>query len=149
MLVSTGVRRRNNAPLRPPRQATGIPDILFASASVLVTMAVVFFIASFVHEDLSNGDAGTDLARVFSATLMLSALLLGLLGILLLRDAPNKVNHLLTPALVGAVVGGIESWLFLNPRSPVLFLAPLALLVFALRPTRRAISGVLHSGGSK
>jgi hypothetical protein len=147
--VSAGVRRRNNAPLRPPRQATGIPDALFAFAAMLATMAVVFFIASFVHEDLSNGDAGTDLARVFSATLLLSALLLGLLGILLLRDAPSKAGHVVTPALVGAVVGGIESWLFLNPRSPALFLAPLALLVFALRPTRRAISGVFQSGRSK
>ena len=147
--MSAGVRRRNNAPLRPPRQATGIPDLLFAFAAMLATMAVVFFIASFVHEDLSNGDAGTDLARVFSATLSLSALLLALLGLLLLRDARGKAGHIVTPVLVGVVVGGIESWLFLNPRSPLLFLAPLALLVFALRPTRRAISGVLHSGRTK
>jgi hypothetical protein len=116
-----------------------VPDFLFACAATLVTMAAVFFTASFVHEDLSNGDAGTDLARIFSGTLLLSGMLLALLGVMLLRDRANRMDHVALPAVVGAVAGGLESWFFLEPRSPAFLLLPVLLLVFALRPVRAGL----------
>jgi hypothetical protein len=135
-------RRRNNAPVRPRRPATIVPDFMFAAGAAALTMAVVFFIASFVHEDLSNGDAGTQIARIFAATLMLSSIFLFLLGMLLLRADRNRVEHYIVPLGVGAVIGLLEAWMFLNPKSPVLLLLPLLLLVFVLRPVRRAVAGM-------
>ena len=137
-------RRRNNAPVRPPREATGVPDFLFACAAALGTMAAVFFVASFVHEDLSQGDAGTQIARIFAATLLLSGLLLGLLGMLLLRDRANRSDHVIVPVAVGVLVGGLESWLFLEPRGAILLLLPMILLVFALRPVRKGLRSLVQ-----
>ena len=140
-------RRRNNAPVRPRRPATGVPDLLFAIATALATMAAVFAAASFLDEDLSNGDAGTDLARIFAGTLMLSAILLALMGFLLLRDERGRADHYRVPILIGLLVGGLEAAMFLDPRSPILLLAPLALLIFVLRPVRRAIAAMLGGRG--
>jgi hypothetical protein len=140
-------RRRNNAPVRPRRPATGVPDLLFAIATALATMAAVFVAASFLDEDLSNGDAGTDLARIFAGTLMLSAILLALMGFLLLRDERGRADHYRVPILIGLLVGGLEAAMFLDPRSPILLLAPLALLIFVLRPVRRAIAAMLGGRG--
>ena len=135
-------RRRNNAPVRPPRPATGVPDLLFALGAALLTMATVFFVASFVHEDLSNGDVGTDLARIFAACLLLSAILIFFMGLLLLRSDRNQVDHYAEPLAIGIVIGAIESWFFLDPRSPLMLLLPFLLFVFVLRPVRRGIAGM-------
>ena len=140
-------RRRNNAPVRPRRPATIVPDFLFALGAAALTMAVVFFIASFVHEDLSNGDAGTQLARIFAATLMLSAVFLFLLGMLLLRADRNRLEHYIVPLAIGALIGALESWMFLDPRSPAMLLIPLALLVFVLRPVRRGFGALTGRKG--
>ena len=137
-------KRRNNAPVRPPRPATTVPDLVFAMGMALLVMAVVFFVASFVDDTLSNGDAGTVLARVFAGTLFFSAVCAFLLGLLLLRGDRNRLDHYVTPLALGAAVGGLESWLFLRASSPALLLAPLVLLVFALRPVRRALSSVFR-----
>lgn len=142
--MTARTRRRNNAPVRPRQSAsTTAPDLLFAIGMALLTMAVVFFIASFVHDDLSAGDAGTVLARVFAATLLLSALFLFILGILLLRSDRNRVDHYTFPLAVGAVVGGLESWLFLEPRGALTLVLPLLLLVLVFRPVRRALGNLL------
>lgn len=138
--------RRNNAPIRRRRPATGVPDLLFATGMALVVMAVVFFAASILSDSLSNGDVGTDLARLFAATLAFSALFAFIMGLLLLRDDRKQVDHYVVPLAVGAIIGGIESALFLNPSGPWLF-APFLLLVFVLRPVRRAISRLFRAGG--
>jgi len=126
-----------------------VPDILFAIGSALLTMAAIFFIASFVHEDLSSGDAGTDLARIFAATLTLSAILMFLLGLLLLRDERARLDHYLFPIVIGLAVGALESWLFLEPRGAALLLLPLVLLVFAFRPLRRTVGGWFGVGARR
>ena len=50
--------RRNNAPIRPPRPATTVPYVVFACAFTCFTMAVIFFIASFLSDDVVSGSAG-------------------------------------------------------------------------------------------
>lgn len=135
--------RRNNAPIRRRRPATTVPDLLFAVGMALLVMAVVFFAASFVSDTLSNGDVGTDLARLFAGTLTLSALFAFMMGILLLRDDRKQVDHYLLPLAVGSVIGALESALFLNPAGPWL-LAPFLLLVFVLRPVRRAVANLVR-----
>ena len=57
----------NNAPIRPPRPATSVPDFLFALAMCGWVMAAIFVVATFTDDDLSAGDAGTDLARLFAS----------------------------------------------------------------------------------
>ena len=142
-------RKRNNAPVRPRRPATVVPDFMFALGAATLTMAAVFFAASFVHEDLSNGDAGTQLARIFAATLTLSSVFLFLLGMLLLRADRNKLEHYLLPLTIGLVIGLLESWMFLYPKSPILLLAPLFLLFLLLRPIRRWFSGMFQGGRAR
>lgn len=140
-------KKRRNAPLRPRRPATTVPDFLFALGMAMLTMAVVFYIASFVHEDLSAGDAGTTLARIFAATLTLSALFLFLLGILLLRNDRNQLDHYILPLVIGLVMGLLESWFFLEPRGAILLLLPLLLLVLVARPVRRALGNLIRREG--
>ena len=139
-------KKRRNAPLRPPRPASPVPDFLFAIGMAMLTMAVVFFIASFVHEDLSAGDAGTTLARVFAATLTLSALFLFLLGILLLRGDRQQLDHYVVPLVIGLVMGLLESWFFLEPRGAVFLLVPLLLLVLVARPVRKGLGSLVGRG---
>ena len=137
-------RRRNNAPLRPRRPATTVPDVLFALGMALLTMAVVFFLASFFDDSLSAGDVGTTLARAFAGALAVSALFSFLLALLLLRSDRDKLDRYRTPLLLGVVIGGLESWLFLQAQPPLFLLAPILLLVFALRPIRRALAGAFR-----
>lgn len=139
-------KRRNNAPVRPPRAATTVPDVVFAIGMALLVMAVVFFVASFVDDSLSNGDAGTVLARVFAGTLAFSSLCAFVLGLLLLRGDRNRLDHYVTPLVLGTAIGGLESWLFLKAAPPAVLLAPLVLLVFALRPIRRGLSRLFRPG---
>lgn len=141
-------RRRNNAPVRPRRPATTVPDLLFAIAMGLFVMSGVFFIASFTDDNLSNGDAGTQLARIFSGTLFLSSIFIFLLGILLLRDERTRLDHFTVPLVIGAIVGVLEAAMFLNPQSALLLVGPLLLLVFALRPVRAWLAGLV-SGRAK
>lgn len=106
-------------------------------------MSVAFFVASFTDDNLSNGDAGTQLARIFSVTLLMSAIFIFILGMLLLRDERNRLDHFTVPLAVGALVGGLEAAMFLNPNGALLLLAPLLLLVLALRPVRARIAGLI------
>ena len=140
-------RRRNNAPVRPRRPATGVPDLLFAIAMIMLTMGFVFFMASFIDTDLSAGDAGTVLARVFAGLLGISAVLTFLMGILLLRDERRRADHYVVPLIVGGLIGGIESSFFLNPKSPIFLALPLLLLFFVLRPVRRGLARRAQRGG--
>lgn len=130
--------RRNNAPIRPPRPATTVPDVLFACAFTCFTMAVIFFIASFLSEDVVSGSAGRILARFFAGTLVVAGLLIFLLGYGLLREERRTVNHYSFPIGLGVVVGALESFVFLQTLEQLLF-APLLLLVFAIRPLRHRL----------
>ncbi|MBI2765236.1 MAG: hypothetical protein HYX53_04900 [Chloroflexi bacterium] len=131
--------RRNNAPLRRPgRPATGVPDVLFALATAGFTMAVVFVVASFVDNDVTRGDAGTFLARLFAGALTLASLFVFLLGVGLLRADRWQPDHYVIPMLLGLIIGGLDAMLFLIPIGSLLW-APFLLLVFALRPVRRGL----------
>ncbi len=131
--------RRNNAPIRPPRPATTIPDVLFAFAFTCFTMAVIFFIASFLSAEVVSGSAGRVLARFFAGTLVVSGSLMFALGYGLLREERRAVNHYSFPIGLGVVVGSLESFVFLQTLEQLLF-APLLLLVFAIRPLRRRVT---------
>lgn len=139
-------RRRNNAPVRPRRPATGVPDVLFAIGMAMLVMGVAFVGASFLDEDLSSGDAGTDLARIFAGCLMVSSLLTFLMGIMLLRDDRRRADHYVVPLAIGALVGGIEAAFFLAAKTPVFLALPLLLFVFVLRPVRRTLAAIFRPG---
>jgi Na+-driven multidrug efflux pump len=139
------VRRRNNAPVRPPRPATSVPDFLFALAMCAWVMAAIFVVATFTYDDLSAGDAGTDLARLFAASLALAGGCGFLIGVMLLRGERRRADHYVTPVIIGAVMGTLEAILFLWPAEAFLF-APFALLVFVFRPVRRHLSRMVRPG---
>jgi hypothetical protein len=140
--------RRNNAPVRPYRApATTIPDLLFALTAAAWTMAVIFVLASFLSDDVTAGEAGKLLARIFAGALFMAGLFIGLLGIGLLREERGEFNHYRTPVLVGIVIGGLESLLFLIPLGTLLW-APFLLLFFVLRPVRRWIQRRFDLTGS-
>ncbi|HNM79194.1 MAG TPA: hypothetical protein PKI89_12555 [Tepidiformaceae bacterium] len=142
--MTAPARRRNNAPVRPRRRATTVPDVLFAIGMAALTMAVVFFLASFFDDSLSTGDVGTTLARAFAASLGLTAVFVFLLALLLLRDDRSNLDHYKTPLLLGVLIGLLESWLFLDAQPLVVLCLPLVLLIFALRPVRRALSALFR-----
>jgi len=135
--------RRNNAPIRPPRPATSMPDFLFALATAAWTMAVTFFVASFIDDNVTAGDAGRALARLFAVALLLAGLFVFALGFGLLRGERGRADHYVVPLLLGVVIGGAEATLFLWPASNFLF-APFVLLVFVFRPVRRHLSRMVH-----
>jgi ABC-type methionine transport system permease subunit len=137
-------RRRNNAPIRPRKPATIVPDLLFAIAVAAWVMAAVFMVATFTHDTLSAGNAGTALARLFAATLAIAGLCGFLIGVLLLRDERQHAEHYVVPMVLGAVIGAAEAWLFLIPAPSLLFL-PFLLLIFVFRPFRRLLTGLTSS----
>ena len=141
MSSSAGGRivRRNNAPIRPQRPATSVPDLIFALAFTGWTMALVFLIASFSNDDVTEGDAGKILARLFAAALALTSAFGFALGLLLLRGERRTRDHYVVPAIIGLTIGLLEAWLFLLPAAAFLF-APFLLVIFAFRGVRRAIS---------
>lgn len=139
--MSTGARpfRRDNAPIRKRRPATTVPDFLFSLAAAAWTMAAVFVVASFVDDDVTAGEPGTLLARMFAGALTLSGIFGFLLGLILLRDELRQRDHYVTPMLLGIVMGALVATLFLLP-SNTFVLAPFVLLVFVFRPLRKSIA---------
>ncbi len=136
--------RRNNAPVRPPRPpATTVPDLLLAVAVTCWSMGAIFFIASFFNANVTAGEAGRILARLFAAALVVTGLFLALLGWGLLRDERTRADHYVVPVLVGLLIGSVESAMFLWPAGKFLF-APFVLLIFVFRPVRRQISRMLN-----
>ena len=134
-------RRRVNAPIRPRRPATTVPDLLFALAAAAATMAVALALASFAGDVVTEGSAGRILARFFAAALALTGAMLFLLGLVLLRDDRADRSHYRFPMLLGGVVGVAEAALVIWPEGTLLFV-PMFFLIFALRPVRRAIGGL-------
>ncbi len=139
--------RRNNAPIRPRRPATTVPDLLFALTAAAWTMAVTFFIASFLSDEVTAGEAGRLLARLFALALFITGLFMGLLGFGLLRDERDQADHYTVPVAVGIIIGGIEAVMFLIPTGEFLW-APFVLLVFVFRPVRRHLSRMMNPGRS-
>ncbi|MGH2633705.1 MAG: hypothetical protein ACRDG3_09875 [Tepidiformaceae bacterium] len=141
MTVSRGVpaRKRNNAPIRPRKPATGVPDLLFAVAAIGWSMAIVFVLSSYLDADVTIGEAGKLLARVFAGMLGVTGLFFFLLGLVLLRDERDRLDHYLVPMVLGAFIGALEAILFLWPADKLLIL-PFLLLIFVLRPIRRRVS---------
>ena len=141
--MSSSVRgktvRRNNAPIRPPKPATSVPDLIFTVAFAGWTMALIFLASSFFDDDVTAGEAGKILARLFAGALALTSAFGFLLGLLLLRDQRRQRDHYVVPAFLGVTLGVLEAVLFLSAASAMLF-APFLLLIFAFRGVRRAVS---------
>jgi hypothetical protein len=108
-------------------------------------MAVVFFAASFFGENLTAGEAGRSLARLFALALGIAGTFVFLLGFALLGEDQSRSDHYGTPILIGVIAGGIESIAFLIPEER-LFIPPFFLLFLALRPVRRGISKLFRGG---
>lgn len=132
--------RRNNAPVRPRRPATSVPDVLFALATVGWTMAIVFVVASFTDDNITVGEAGKVLARLFAGALAVASGFTFLLGLVLLRNDRNQADHLLAPMAIGVLTGLLASMLFLTLQFRLLFL-PFLLLLLVVRPIRRRVFG--------
>lgn len=128
--------RRVNAPIRRAPAQGSIPDILLAGAVSGLTMAVVFVLASFFSEAIKTGEAGPQLARMFGGALAFTSLLIGLLGVLLMGERRQHFRLRVGYAFVlGGLVGVLMSVLFLE-LAGIWVLAPLALLLAAIRPLR-------------
>ena len=132
--------RRNNAPVRPRRPATTVPDLMFALATAGWAMAVVFVVASFLDDNITVGEAGRVLARLFAGALAVASLFTFLMGLVLLRGDRNHADHFRAPMGVGVVVGALDSWLFLELQFQLLFL-PFLLLILVIRPVRQRVFG--------
>lgn len=141
-------RRRNNAPVHPPRASSSVPDLLFALAACGWTMAAVLAMATFLRDDLAGGSAGTELARLFAGTLALSGTFAGLVAMLLLGPQ-HRADHVAVPALIGGALGLLEALLFLDAAPVLLLAAPCAVLVFTWRPLRRLIARTVAPGGGR
>lgn len=141
-------RRRNNAPIRPRRPATIVPDLLFAVSIAAWVMAAIFFVATFTDDSLSAGNAGTDIARLFSGALVVAGLCGFLIAMLLLRDERGNTDHYVFPIGLGAVIGVAEALLFLRPAPSLLFL-PFLLLILVFRPFRGMVTGLFRLGGRR
>ncbi len=131
-------RRRDNAPIRPRRPATTVPDLLFAVAAMAWAMGGTLAVAALIDVEVVSGEAGRALALFFAAALAIAGLMVFLLGVVLLRDERNRVDHYRLPLLLGGAIGVVEGLLFLFPAGTLVFL-PFVFLVFALRPVRRAL----------
>lgn len=103
-------------------------------------MAFILFVASFLSENVTAGDAGRLLARIFAGALFISGLFVFLLGLSFVRGDSLRLEEYIIPICVGIVIGAIEAWLFLQPAGEWLW-APLLLLVFTLRPVRNMVGG--------
>jgi hypothetical protein len=132
--------RRNNAPVRSRRPATSVPDLLFALATVGWTMAFVFVVASFADDNVTVGEAGKVLARLFAGALAVASGFTFLLGLVLLRNDRHQPDHFLAPMGIGILTGLLASVLFLTLQFRLLFL-PFLLLVLVVRPIRRRVFG--------
>jgi hypothetical protein len=135
-------RRRTAAPLRPRRPASTVPDLLVAIAVMGWAMAALFALASFSDDDVTAGEAGPLLARMFAAALATFATFVFVLALALLRDERNDWTHYGVPAVIGIVAGILIAFLLLETAGGWIF-APLLLLVFALRPVRAAASRLI------
>ena len=133
-----GSARRNNAPVRPRRPATSMPDVLFALAAAGWAMALLFFLASYINEDVTVGEAGRVLARLFAGALAIASAFTFMLGLVLLRDERGDADHYVVPMVIGTLIGALASLLFLTLHFELLFL-PFLLVIFVLRPVRRRV----------
>lgn len=142
MRTRTPLQRRNNAPVRPPQPPATIPDIIIALSASAMTMAIVFLALSFINV---TGQAGAELARLFAASLLASALFLFALGFGLLGDDRADLVAYALPGLVGVTIGGLVAACFLAPALN-LIPAPFVLLVVLLGPIRRRLERMAAPG---
>jgi hypothetical protein len=134
--------RRVAAPVRPRRPVSTVPDLLVAIAVMGWAMAALFAVASFSDDNVTAGEAGPILARLFAAALGTFATFVFVLALALLRDERGDWTHYGVPTVVGVVAGTLVAFLLLETAGAWIF-APLLLLLFALRPLRSAVARAL------
>lgn len=143
-----GTPRRVNAPIRPRREGSTIPDLLFAVTAACWTMAVVFAVVTLATDQVGGGRAGVTIARIFAGALAFAGLVLFLLGVSILGEHRNRADHYVVPMLVGLFVGLLEAALLLGGNPAAMVLPPLAFFL-ALRPVRHAFSVIFGLGGRR
>ena len=126
-------RRRNNAPVRPPRSARtpAMPALIMAAAVAFLTVGAALGLASFSDTDLTAGEAGPSLARLLAAAAF-TAGLPGVLIAVLILGGRAPVDVLVPAVIVGVVIGGLESIFLFIPVTGFPVVAPFLLLVLAL-----------------
>jgi len=85
--------RRNNAPIRRRKAATGVPDFLVACAMAAWTLAALFVLASFMDATLAADGPGRTIALAFAGLLGASGVFIMLIAFLLLRDERSRADH--------------------------------------------------------
>ncbi len=105
-------------------------------------MGVIFLAISFL---VHTSGAEADLARLFAASLLLTGFFLFALGFSLLGDDRDTLAHYIYPALVGAVIGGLEAIAFLAPLLLAIPL-PFLLLIVLFGPIRRRLERMATPG---
>jgi MFS family permease len=113
-----------------------LPDVLFCLASGSLMLAAILLVSSFTNDELTAGNAGTELAQLFSGALIGAGVFVFLVGLLLLHDGRGRADHYVTPILLGVIAGAVEAVLVLQPAG-FWIAAPLLVLILALRPVRR------------
>jgi hypothetical protein len=116
-----------------------VPDFLFALATIAWTMAVAFVTVSFTEGDAVAGEAGANLARAFAAMLAISGLLIGIIGVILLRDERTNANHFRAPVMIGIVAGALVAGIFLWGEGGCIW-TPFVLLILVFRPVRSLLT---------
>ena len=111
--------------------------MLVAFAATAWAMGVTLLVVS-LFSQLTPGNAGPILARLFGAALVLCGFFLMGLGIALMRDERHDGTHYRVPSVVGALAGLLEIALILNTAGYLLAL-PGLLLIFVVPPLRNAI----------
>ena len=108
------------------------------------TTALLIGGASFLGENILGGDAGRFWARIFAGALALTGLFLTLLALGLMGENIRDRSNYVVPTMVGLAAGGLEGMLLLNGTINLRIVLPLFLLILALRPVRRTISGLIR-----
>jgi hypothetical protein len=133
-------RRRNEPAPAPP---TIVADIVLTAAFACWAMAVIVAVTGFTGD--AFGEAGRRIALMFAGSLVIAGGFLWLLGATLLRDARWSLESYAMPFAVGAIIGAVELVLLFNLWAFWLWAPPL-LVIFALRPVRRALFRPFYRG---
>lgn len=139
-----GQRRppRVNSPVRRQPRAGSMPDVVLTLSFAALTMAAVFFFASFGENRIATGEAGPGLARLFAASLGVVAFAAFLLGLMLLQERLHLGARFVYACMLGIVIGLLQTAVFLEAPG-ILLGAPPVLALVAVRPAReRVLRGV-------
>jgi hypothetical protein len=122
-----------------------VPDLLVASWVGAWAMALTFAVASFLDTDLTPGEVGVILARMFAAALFVAGVFMAMLAMVLLRDERAEREHYVAPGIAGLIAAGTASILVFTTAGPqVAVTVPALILLFAMKPVRKLFAPLVR-----